>query len=209
MPIQFKSSSNGTSVLVWHITEPVQFFLSALRLTAFDTERFAQLKTDERRLEFLVPRYLFRLHTGVEPDWHFETTGRPRPFGGLHFSVSHCRDFAAIAVNPQQHTGIDVEIISVRAGRVAQKFLGSTETIFATDDAHTTLLWSAKETLFKMCVNQGIDFKSQLLVENIPGGNSGMLPCKIKKAEKTVHAELEFRIFDKNVIVWGAIDESI
>lgn len=195
--------------MAWHITEPAEYFLSLLTLSQREKERYAMLKTDERRLEFLVPRYLFRILTGIEPDWQYDDSGRPKPFGGVNFSVSHCKGYAAVVVNSGQHVGVDVELISGRAAKISQKFLGSAEMPLATNDVRTTLLWSAKETMFKMCVKQGIEFKSQLLVQEIPEGLAGIMPCTIKKSEIKVSTGLEFRIFDKNILVWGVINESI
>ncbi len=72
----------------------------------------------------------------------------------LYFSLSHTEGAVAVALSDSP-VGVDVEIVSSRAKRVAKKVFSPSELscalTFADDEAelYTTRLWTKKESIFK------------------------------------------------------------
>ena len=96
-----------------------------------------------------------------------DATGKPN-FAGAPFqlSITHSAHMAAVILSEKYEVGIDIELVSAKALRVADKFLTDQEKVFtANDEQQTCLYWSAKETLYKMYSQKRLIFKDNLLVE--------------------------------------------
>jgi hypothetical protein len=96
--------------------------------------------------------------------------------------------------------GVDVEVVRDKAQRIARKFLtadelSATEILASAQPGRTTelysLLWSAKETLYKLAGQRGIIFRQNLLLDlpapptppaSWPG--TGELPARLALADR-------------------------
>ncbi|PKV66534.1 4'-phosphopantetheinyl transferase superfamily protein [Pontibacter ramchanderi] len=106
-----------------------------------------------------------------------DPTGKPM-FDGAHFqlSITHSPRMAAVILSEKYEVGIDIELVSAKALRVADKFLTDREKVFTADDEQQTCLyWSAKETLYKMYSQKRLIFKENLLVEPPQGSENNLL----------------------------------
>ena len=134
-----------------------------------------------------VPPALLRNDEAGRPFWH-----GPGPQPAV--SLSHSGAWvAALLAPPGTPVGIDVEVVRDKAQRIARKFLNDTEstaleTITLADSPAATgrqelfsLLWSAKETLYKLAGQRGIIFRDSLLLD-LPAGPwpvPGALPARL------------------------------
>ncbi len=123
-----------------------------------------------------------------------ERTGLPAPA----VSLSHSGAWVAALLGPPGTAlGLDVELVRDKAERLAAKFLNAQELLDLTQvgwpalpDAAPgtnaraellTLLWSAKETLFKLAGRRGVLFREHLLLD-LPAGSwpvPGALPARL------------------------------
>lgn len=118
-------------------------------------------------------------------------TGRPFVEGpgvpaGAVVSLSHSGAWAAALLATGGRVGVDVELVRDKARRIAPKFLSATELAGAQGvdtDAHFTLLWSAKETLYKLAEQRGLIFKVQLLLEPFAAAPAGEIPAMLRLAD--------------------------
>lgn len=106
-------------------------------------------------------------------------------------SLSHSGAWvAALLASPGTPVGVDVEVVRDKAQRIAHKFLNDAEQAaikpFITTDAAAnnelfSLLWSAKETLYKLAGQRGIIFRQNLLLDLPPGPwtAAGELPAQL------------------------------
>ena len=119
-----------------------------------------------------------------------DATGRPWLMGQapqMAVSLSHSGVWVAAMLAHGGRAGVDVEIIRDKAQRLASKFLAPDEwaeaqaaSLAAPDaDAHYTLLWSAKETLYKLAARRGIIFKKQLLLNPFVPQVTGEIPATL------------------------------
>jgi phosphopantetheine--protein transferase-like protein len=147
---------------LWKITEDQSFFsVPAAR----------HIEHPHKRLQHLAARHLLQT---MAPQFAWNKlyvmpTGKPIfPSHQPAFSVSHCGDFAAVALLNEGSVGIDVEKVTERMHRLKHKFLHATETRWVnslppSQQARVlTQIWSAKEALFKWWGHGGVDFSEHL-----------------------------------------------
>src|ERR1041384_6584303 len=65
-----------------------------------------------------------------------------------HISISHSHDRLAIAVNKNESTGIDIELLRDKVRNIAHKFLNPAEAEYAGTNVEKLIqIWAAKEAL--------------------------------------------------------------
>ena len=205
MPLVYQQNINATTKLgVWHIAEAEDFFLQTVPLQK-------EITHPHKRLQHLAGRYLLQ---ELYPDFPVELikiADTKKPFlanEAYHFSISHCGDYAAVIVSKTQRVGVDIERINEKIDRIFPKFL-STEEMFllprGSINKTATLLWSAKESVFKWYGNGQVDFKKHINVKNIIGDDDGKINIEFVKEtqqELTVH----FLYFNNNFLSWVLTD---
>lgn len=214
MPLFFQHTINETTQLgIWHIEEEEDFFLAKVPLQKSITH-------PHKRLQHLAGRYLLQY---LFPDFPYAEiliadTKKPYlPGDRYHFSISHCGNFAAAVVSSTHRVGIDIEIPTEKVARIAYKFISEGEWAFLSInhrpqsiDPSTvnrqllTVLWSAKESLFKWYSLGKVDFRENMqLIQPIQKNSEYlMLPFVFKKNEP-VYLTITARIFDEIVLSWA------
>jgi len=210
MPLFYQHNINqDTRLGIWHIEEPESFFLEKVPLKNDVSHPF-------KRRQHLAGRYLLSY---LFPDFPLEEiriADTRQPFLAsqrFHFSISHCGNYAAAVVSLSSRVGVDIEQISPRIERVGHKFLDDEEAHFFNDDyarfleqwglrgrvfqEFLTLIWSAKEAIFKWYGRGELDFRKHMKLEgNINlEGDWIKLPFVFQKG-KTMHLSVEGRIFE-------------
>ncbi|WP_272961170.1 4'-phosphopantetheinyl transferase family protein [Barnesiella viscericola] len=171
MPIHTHiSTPTGASIALWHLTETEAALASLLGDEAY-RQLSSQGLSPKRFCEQAATRLLLdRLDETRGGVMAHTTEGQPyltdRPG---HLSISHTRQWVAIAWHPTRPVGIDIERLGARVERVADRVFNENELQAHTDSprSHTLwlhLCWSAKEALFKAMPEAGIDFRTQLHV---------------------------------------------
>lgn len=169
MPVFFTDTFLGFQVGVWKISEDEVALESGMnyRSLAFN---------GERRLQQLAARKML-FHFAPELDLNrIETESSGKPYDKLNklmFSLSHTRGYAAAMLGVGASAGIDIEIISERASRVAPRFLNEIElkyiqqpSIQSIQGIHS-LCWSIKETVYKWWGKGGVDFTADINIKNL------------------------------------------
>lgn len=124
-------------------------------------EELSGFRSEKRRAERLAARALLLQVLGENFTIVYTPEGRPclatasgsepTPW---HLSISDTGPFVAMSLAPFAH-GMDVEAYDPRALRLARRFLSDDELReFAPDARMATLLWSAKEAVFKRVEEQ-------------------------------------------------------
>ena len=197
MPFFYQQNINETRHLaIWSITEPVSFFETDVKLAV-------DIQNEERKIQHLAVRLLFKL---MMPEADLNTmvmadNGKPYLQGvPFHFSFSHCKGYAAVAVSDNDPIGIDIEIIHPRIMKVAHKFLNESEKELIADLSEEMQLnqmaffWAAKEAMYKQYENLGIDFAKDFNVMQLAIERSGIIPAQIlhKGLNQTVKLDYHF-----------------
>jgi phosphopantetheinyl transferase len=144
---------------IWKIDEPESFFTE-------HTELSPDIKNEKRRMEHLAGRFLLKhlkhdfplLH--IHPDEH----DKPRIANDqYYFSISHSWPYVAVAIDPHEEAGIDIQTWHSRIQQIQHKFLSEEEQLFFENEPKLiTLAWCAKEAAYKWQGRRGIEFIEQL-----------------------------------------------
>jgi phosphopantetheinyl transferase len=208
MPLFYQHNINHSAKLaVWKITEPEIFFLEKVSLQK-------EITHPHKRLQHLAGRYLLQI---LYPDFPFELIEidqSQKPLlsnGKLHFSISHCADFAAAIISEEKSVGIDVELVTLKIESIKNKFLSEKELqliakkcfeIKTTDYELLTLCWSAKESIFKWYGKGNVDFKKNMIIEDLFfESQHGRIHAHFQEQQKT-DLEIEFKFFENLCLTW-------
>ena len=210
MPLVYQQNINETTRLgVWHIAEPENFFLKLVPLQR-------EITHPHKRLQHLAGRYLLK---ELYPDFPYgmvRIADTRKPFlenEAYHFSISHSSDYAAVMVSSTCRVGVDVESVSEKVIKIKNKFLSAIEMDMVESlGAHSfthhqssallTLAWSIKESLFKWHGSGGVDFKEQLVIEEIIlNDQQGIAHCKLLKGD-AIQLTVHFLLFNDKCIAW-------
>lgn len=180
MPFLEEFQLNHVSISFWRIQEREDEMLMLLPEYHAYAERIALFKSESRRKEWLATRCLLHRRLGEEATIGYLPTGRPilqMANEEAEISVSHTGGWAALAVAPgRERVGLDMERLSGRAFRVRQRFLNDDELALATDETAASVLWSAKEAIYKLCDQEGMLFLGDMILRNEGEGLLADLP---------------------------------
>lgn len=181
------------------------FLRSYLVLDEADQERLLKIPAIKRRTEWLTSRYLLKKLMNADTKIHYTEHGKPRIDSG-NISISHSNTFVGIIFSEQKQVAIDIELASERVERLADKFISADEQFFLERDTfYKTLIWSAKEALYKMDHHDLFDFKKNYTILpfeiNKDGGNfMGIVKSDTFEKEYTLH----YSFMENNAVVWIA-----
>jgi phosphopantetheinyl transferase len=203
VPIFFQHQVNDTTRLgIWKIEETEDFFKSNVPLHRDVTH-------PHKRLQHLAGRFLLRYLFPAFPYELIQIADTRKPYlpdEQYHFSISHCGDYVAAIVSKDKRVGIDIEIPTEKISKIMYKFLSANEHelfhLIQPDKDRipfSTLLWSAKESIFKWYGNGGVDFRKHIQLKKQQEINQ-TIPCSFTKinAELIIH----YRTFDHLVLAW-------
>lgn len=204
MPLVYQQNINAeTKIGVWHITENESFFLQQVPVQRTITH-------PHKRLQHLAGRLLLKELYPQFPVELILVADTRKPFLAdepFHFSISHCGDYAAALVSTAYRTGVDVEMKNDRIDRIMHKFLSVEEQFLLPRGAineTATLLWSAKESVYKWFGDGAVEFIGDIIIRSIQGDeNQGLISILFRKeTELTVH----YLHFNDNYLTWVLTD---
>lgn len=202
-----KKLINGCSLAIWKIDESVEQLLSHFSTyKEAMTTQIASMKSEKRQKEFLSVRILISKLLGSENNVVYNNNGRPSLLNREEkISISHTQGYASVIIHPNRTVGVDIEQCREKIFRVKHKFLSTYELAHVDlqeELKYLTLLWSAKETLYKLSENHLVEFDEDMEIEPLTLSSCGLLYITDKKIEKRY--ELSYQFFDDFVIVYGA-----
>jgi 4'-phosphopantetheinyl transferase len=169
MPL-FKSinNRNNTQVFVWKITESEAFLRTDIELSQNSKDRLFTMSSELHRRGFLSIRHLL-IHAGyTDLDLYYSEHGKPHLKDDKYISITHSFEFTAIIISDVS-IGIDIEKQREKIKRIAPKFIGYEEEFLSTLDnpvKELTVVWGAKESMYKLYGQKGLGFKAHCLVES-------------------------------------------
>lgn len=207
MPIYYQQNINDfTQLAVWKIEEAESFFTQKVTIQQ-------QVTHPHKRLQHLAGRFLLPYLYPNFPSDLIQIADTRKPYltnEAYHFSISHCGDYAAAIVSSTQRVGVDVELVTHRVNKIRHKFLHPSELsnwdIEALEEQEKfrtlTLLWSAKEAMFKWWGRGDIDFSECMRVEKSILLPSGILNARFQKDNFTASLELHYQLSNELSLVW-------
>lgn len=194
MAIYRKYQQGDLTVAVWKVDETVEQLRSMFHQFSVYEEGFARFSAEKRKQEWLAVRVLLKEMLGEEKSIAYLPSGKPYlEDGSMHVSFSHTHGYVAVALHPSAEVGVDIEQYGTRVQRVASRFVREDEKVsIASGDEIVGLLlhWSAKETMFKLMDDQGVDFIDHLRILPFLQEESGTFKACEYRSDK----EMEFLI---------------
>jgi phosphopantetheinyl transferase len=193
-----------TRLAIWELTEQEDFFAASVTIQNNITH-------PHKRLQHLAGRYLLPYLFPNFPSSSIAIADTRKPYlpeEQYHFSISHCGNYAAAIVSSEERVGIDLELYTERVHRIKHKFLHQVELEFVNnivEEKHTqllTLLWSAKEAMFKWWGNGDVDFSEVLRIEPFLLQHEGIIHARFEKGKTNIPLELHYRMMEKMCLVW-------
>ena len=203
MPIFFQHQINETTRLgIWKIEETEDFFKS-------NVPQHRDVTHPHKRLQHLAGRFLLQYLFPAFPYELIQIADTRKPFlpdEQFHFSISHCGDYAAAIVSKDKRVGVDIEIPTEKISKIMYKFLSAKEhEIFDLIQPNkdripfATLLWSAKESVFKWYGNGGVDFRREIQLKTQQEENE-TFNCFF--AKNSCDLNIHYRQFEHLVLAW-------
>jgi len=203
VPIFFQHQINDTTRLgIWKIEETEEFFKS-------NVPQHRSVTHPHKRLQHLAGRFLLQYLFPAFPYELIQIADTRKPFlpdEQYHFSISHCGDYAAAIVSKDKRVGIDIEIPTEKISKIMYKFLSAKEhelfQLIQPDKDRipfATLLWSAKESIFKWYGNGGVDFRKEIQLKKQHEGKEAFDSLF---AKNNAALTICYRQFDHLVLAW-------
>lgn len=207
MPIYYQQNINDfTQMAVWLIEEPEHFFTQKVSVQQ-------AVSHPHKRLQHLAGRYLLPYLAPEFPTDLIQIADTRKPYlpnEAYHFSISHCGNYAAAIVSQSERVGIDVELVTHRVDKIRHKFLHpheliewDIETLNDLEKHKTlTLLWSAKEAMFKWWGRGDVDFSDCMRIDATAIQNTGELLATFQKGLFVTRLILQYQLTDSLSLVW-------
>ncbi|WP_026451076.1 4'-phosphopantetheinyl transferase family protein [Aequorivita capsosiphonis] len=158
----------STKVFIWKIEESFEALSEGIFLTKKCSRRVENMKSDLHRRGFMSIRHLMALEGFTDHDLYYDENGKPHLTGDKHISITHSFNFSAIIISDFE-VGIDIEKQRNKILRIAHKFTPIEEyRTMANDDAlmrKLTIVWCAKESLYKSFSEKGVSFLQHIDVD--------------------------------------------
>ena len=195
MPIKFEKNINNTTRLaVWEITETPEQLADGLLVAT--PENFAKYT---RNIHWLASRRLIQEMLNLTgPVLEKDVYGKPYIKGSkVKISMSHAGKYAAAMVSKKHLVGCDIEQLNEKIHRVTHKFVREDERACFIEGHETEaayMIWSSKESLFKLYGRKEIHFLHNLMIHPFELKDEGIVQATIMKngisAELNVNYEM-------------------
>jgi 4'-phosphopantetheinyl transferase len=207
MPLIFNEKLEGDCLMgIWEIRERYEELFEQVHLFPGEREKLFAYQSEARKLEFLSVRVLLKTLIGICGPIIYND--RNKPFilhNDFRISISHSQNITAIMLSKTARMGIDLEYMSHKIERIEHKFINEHEKI-TTDktirDYHLYIHWCAKESLYKVCDKQDINFKKNLTIEPFEPMEYGVIVGWVDNIHWHDKFELRYFTINNYVVVY-------
>ncbi|MBL7111472.1 MAG: 4'-phosphopantetheinyl transferase superfamily protein [Bacteroidales bacterium] len=193
---------------VWEISEDYDDLLSRLTLNDEEMERLEGFMSCNRKLEFLCVRVLMNEMVGNPSRIVYNNERKPfLENNSYSISISHSHQMTSVLMSHEKQVGIDLEYMSHRIQKIAERFIHEDEYITQDEDQikyHLYIHWCAKEALYKLCDKKGIHFKKDIQVAPFEPADSGSLKGIVHRDQGTENYDLHYFRNGDYIIVWAS-----
>lgn len=190
-----------TKILIWKIEESFEDLSKDVVLTSYCRNRVENMKSEMHRKGFMSIRHLLKELGYADQDLWYDEFGKPHLKDGKHISITHSFCFSAVILSDKHPVGIDIEKKRDKILRIAHKFTPLEEYhTLANDEAvirKLTIVWCAKESLYKLYGRRGLLFLDNIYVNDFDfeeEKTTARITCDSKVNEYVVHF-MEFEGF--------------
>ena len=159
--------NSQTIVKIWKIRESYNELLEPINLKPESLKRVIGMKSSIHQCGFLSVRHLLAEFGYSDRDLFYDENGKPHLEDGKYISITHSFNYSAVIVSDNK-VGIDIEKQRPIITKIASKFVGY-EFEYLKEEQNDyvkelTVIWCAKESLYKLFATRGLSFKQNILV---------------------------------------------
>ena len=192
----------GGLIGLWKFTETTAELLPYFSEKELLDPNFLKYTYEKRKVEWLVTRVLIRQLIGPDFTISYLNSGKPILTHDRfkHISISHSRNFAAIILHEHRNVGIDIEETTRDFNRIEKKYLSDIEIRQTNKNPQQQCLyWCAKEAIFKLVDDEGVEFKQQI---HITPESENLYFAKFTSGDMESNYQLHYEFFAGNCLVW-------
>ena len=158
--------NHNTKIKLWKLSLGE---LDYFKLDEYDSKLINSKKNKLAKEQFLAVRKTLKLEN---PSYkiRYDESGKPSINSDLNISISHSNYMAAIVFSGYSRAGIDIELKESKILKIKDKFLNEFEKLknkFQSDVDYLTMIWTAKESIYKALGIKGVSFSDNITIKNI------------------------------------------
>ena len=158
--------NHNTKIKLWKLSLGE---LDYFKLDEYDSKLINSKKNKLAKEQFLAVRKTLKLEN---PSYkiRYDESGKPSINSDLNISISHSNYMAAIVFSGYSRAGIDIELKESKILKIKDKFLNESEKLkneFQSDLDYLTMIWTAKESIYKALGIKGVSFSDNITIKNI------------------------------------------
>jgi len=203
--ISIQNISSDIILGIWKITETKNDLINMLGNHLIDPSKPTN-PAENIGLHWYASRILLQnLFDADKIEIHKNEANKPTLFidnEKYFISISHSYEYVGIMFSRTHEIGLDIEKIDERINRVSRKFLNENEQLFADSKLSKTLIWSAKESVYKWYGKKEIDFKDHMQAYPFIAEEKGIFNFKLSKNEFEKEIDIHYYLIDNYVITY-------
>ena len=133
-------------------------------ITAADVASASRFQNERRRTEHLAWRRMVRRELGRDVEIGYNEVGAPTVnIEQTHISVAHGAGRVAVAI-ADERVGIDIESLERDFACVSSRYMSAEEQALSSAVEWQAMVWTAKEALYKLYGERGLDLKCDIVL---------------------------------------------
>lgn len=162
--------NKNSTVLIWKIEETIEELSQGISLTQSSQNRVDGMKSELHQKGFMSIRQLLSIAGYKDEDLVYDEFGKPHLKDSKYISITHSFTFTAIIISNDKSVGIDIEKQRDKILKIAHKFTPIKE--YKTIANHAaligklTIVWGAKESLYKIYGKKRLRFLQHIYIED-------------------------------------------
>lgn len=206
MPLIKRRQDAETLTGVWRMTESLSELEGRYAVGPDEMATYAAFRNDRRRKEWLTVRILLSEMAGAGVGIAYLPSGKPYLLGSdLFISITHTIGYVGIRLG-RRPVALDMEYRSERVLKLIPRFVSEAEMrLIAPDNRVTTalIIWSAKETLYKLFDRADLLFDEHLSVDGlVVEGETGSFVGRVRTDTLRAEVGLRYRLIDDLILVY-------
>ena len=166
-------------------------------ITAADVASASRFQNERRRTEHLAWRRVVRRELGRGVEIEYNEVGAPTVnLENTHISVAHGAGRVAVAI-ADERIGVDIEALERDFAHVSSRYMSPKEQALSTQAEWLAMVWCAKEALYKLYGERGLDLKHDIVLTDY-NPEKGEISALLRQTTK---ARVEVDIHNADAVV--------
>lgn len=202
----FKSVREDDAIMgIWKMDESLTDLEAMYEVKEAEMSVYYAFRNDRRRKEWLTVRILLREMLGRDVEICYHPSGKPYLKDESYFiSITHTIGYVGVRL-AHHPVALDMEYYSKRVLHLIPRFVSLEELEYIHPDYEVEsalVIWSAKETLFKLFDISDVSFDEHLFVSDLKYGDKGVFKGRVERGSFLAEVKLRFEIIGELILVY-------